>query len=79
MLPLSSGFNVSKTLPSHWVLDSKATNYMPPSSTLLSAYSPCSSNKKLAIADGTLVILAGLGNTQINPFITLKNVFHVPT
>ena len=70
--------NVSKTLPSLWVLDSRATDHMTPSFKYFSTYSPCPSNKKIATADCTLVIVACIGNIKINPFVTLKSVLHVP-
>jgi hypothetical protein len=78
-LPLSFGFNVSETAsrPS-WIIDSGATDHMTPSSKQFSTYSPCPSNKKIATADGTLVTVAGIGDIQINHFITLKRVLHVP-
>nr|KYP63418.1 hypothetical protein KK1_017987 [Cajanus cajan] len=78
MLPISFRFNVSKIIPSLWVLDSGATDHMTPSSKFFSTYFPCPSNKKIATADGTLITVAGIGNIHINPFITLKNVLHVP-
>jgi len=51
---------------------------MTPLPTYFSTYSPCLSNKKISIADGTLITAAGQGEIQINSFVTLKNVFHVP-
>lgn len=78
-LPLSFGFHVSET-PSNlfWILDSGATDHMTPSSKQFSTYSPCPSNKKIVTADGTLVTVAGIGDIQLNHFITLKRVLHVP-
>ncbi|RDX78686.1 hypothetical protein CR513_40998, partial [Mucuna pruriens] len=78
MLPLSFGFNISKALLSLWVLDSRATDHMTPSSKYFSTYSPCPNNKKIATTDGTLVTVVGIGYIQINPSITLKDVLHVP-
>lgn len=51
---------------------------MTPSFELFSTYHHCPSNKKIATTDGTLVIVSGIGDIQINHFITLKRVIHVP-
>ena len=74
--PYALNVSISKVA---WVVDSRATNHM----TLLSShgfvsYSPCPSNKKIAIVDGTLVTVAGRGDIVINQNLVLKNVLHVP-
>ncbi|KAJ9543952.1 LOW QUALITY PROTEIN: hypothetical protein OSB04_023659 [Centaurea solstitialis] len=75
----SFGFNVSDlTLKHSWIIDSGATYHMTHSSKRFSTYSPCPSNKKISTADGSLTTVAGKGDVQISPFITLKNVLHVP-
>ena len=51
---------------------------MGPLPKYFSTYSPCPSNKKISTADGTLITVAGQGEVQISPSITLKNVLHVP-
>ncbi|KAF7842202.1 uncharacterized protein G2W53_004500 [Senna tora] len=35
-------------------------------------------NRKITIADGSVTIVAGLGNVRLNDHITLKDVLHVP-
>ena len=69
--------NVS-ILKGTWVVDSGATDHMTQSSHGFVSYSPYPSNKKIAIADGTLVTVAGQGDVVINQNFLLKNVLHVP-
>ena len=77
--PFSFGLNASETPFKHsWIMDSGATDHMTHSSKFFSTYSPCPSNKKIATADGSLATVAGTGDVQINPSITLKKVLHVP-
>jgi len=77
--PFSFGLNVLDTLFTHsWILDSGATYHMTPLPKYFSTYFPCPSNKKVFIVDGTLITTSGQGEVQINPYITLKNVLHVP-
>lgn len=42
-----------------------------------STYTPCLSNQKIAITDGSLTTIVGLGDIHINPSLTLKNVHYV--
>src|ERR1044072_6722161 len=77
--PFSFGLNASDThYNQFWILDSGATDHMTPLPNHFSSYSPCSSNKKISTADGTLMTTAGQGEVQISPSITLKNVLHIP-
>ena len=41
------------------------------------SYSPCPSNKKIAIANGTSITVVGRGDVVINDNLVLKNVLHV--
>ncbi|XP_022761888.1 uncharacterized protein LOC111307857 isoform X2 [Durio zibethinus] len=75
----SHGLNVSdKCIKSSWVIDSGATDHMTHSSQKFSTYTLCPGTKKITVADGSLTIVARLGDVQINPSFILKNVFHVP-
>ena len=38
----------------------------------------CPSSKKIFTGDGSLTTVAGVGDVQISPTLTLRNVFHVP-
>jgi len=77
--PFSFGLNASDIpLKQYWILDSGATDHMTPLPTHFFTYSPCPSNKKISIADGTLITVAGQGDVQLNPFMTLNNVLHIP-
>src|ERR1044072_3289719 len=70
--PFSFGLNASDThYNQFWILDSGATDHMTPLPNHFSSYSPCSSNKKISTADGTLMTTAGQGEVQISPSITL--------
>ena len=43
-----------------------------------STYTPCPSNRKITIADGSFATIAGQGDIHLSPFLILKNVLHVP-
>jgi len=64
--------------PNSWILDSGTTNHMTPLSHYFITYSPCSSSRKITIADGSLTTVVGQGNAILNEYLTFKNVFHVP-
>ncbi|KAK3027983.1 hypothetical protein RJ639_039336 [Escallonia herrerae] len=66
----------SSEFSNSWVIDSGATDHMTHSSHKFLTYHPCPSNRKIAIADGSLAIVAGQGNIVLSPSITLKNVLH---
>ena len=71
--------NVSEKIsPKMWVIDSGATDHMTSSYKFFSSYNPCSSHKKITIADGSITTVAGQGDIYISDSITLKNVLHVP-
>jgi hypothetical protein len=75
----SVGLNASDIpFKQYWILDSGATDHMTPLPKHFSTYSPCPSNRKISIADGTLLTVAGQGDVRINSSITLNNVLHIP-
>ena len=75
----SQGLHVSdKVIQELWVIDSGATDHMTHSSLHFCTYSPCPSNRKITVADGSLITVAGLGNIQLSPFITLKKCVACP-
>lgn len=77
--PISLGINVSdKDIRNSWVIDSGATDHMAHSSLLFTTYTPCPSNQKIAMADGSLTTVAGIGDVCISELLTLRNVLHVP-
>ena len=47
-------------------------------SQLFHTYIPSPSNKKIAVANGSLATVAGFGDIYITPTLILKNVLHVP-
>ena len=61
-----------------WIIDSGATDHMTSKSQLFHTYTPSPSNKKIAVANGSLVTVAGFEDIYIAPTLILKNVLHVP-
>ena len=61
-----------------WIIDSGTIDHMTPSSWFFYSYSPCSNNKKSATADGSLIIVTGIGEIKITPSLIFKNTLHVP-
>ena len=51
---------------------------MTPKSQLFHTYTPSPSNKKIAVANGSLATVASFGDIYITPTLILKNVLHVP-
>ena len=51
---------------------------MTPKSQLFHIYTPSPSNKKIAVANGSLATITGFGDIYITPIHVLKNVLHVP-
>ena len=43
-----------------------------------STYTPCPSSRKVIVANGSLAIVAGLGDIHVTPTLILKNVVHAP-
>ncbi|KAJ9675451.1 hypothetical protein PVL29_024395 [Vitis rotundifolia] len=64
--------------PKPKIIDSGASDHMTDAHHLFSTYSPCASNLKVKIADGTLSPVAGKGSIRIFELITLNPVLHVP-
>ena len=62
-----------------WIIDSSATDHMTSKSKLFYTCTTRSlSNKKIAVANGSLAIVVGFGDIYITPILILKNVLHVP-
>ena len=61
-----------------WVIDSGATDHMTSKSQLFHTYTPSLSNKKIAVANGSLATFAGFGDIYIIPTLIFKNVLRVP-
>ena len=75
----SHALSVSDTVSVHsWIIDSGAIDHMTCSSHNFSTYSPCPSNKKITIADGSSITVVGQGDIFLGPSLILKNVLHVP-
>ena len=68
----------SRVYDDSWVIDSGATNHMTSKSQLFHTYTPSPSNKKIAVANGSLATVVGFGDIYITPTLILKNVLHVP-
>ena len=77
--PLSFCINAShRVYANSWIIDSGATNHMTSKSQLFHTYTPSPSNKKIAVANGSLATVAGFGDIYITSTLILKNVLHVP-
>ena len=61
-----------------WIIDSRATDHMIGCSKMFSSYSPCASNKKVKLADGSLSAIAEMRTIKLTSLITLQDVLHVP-
>jgi len=69
--------NVSDKLSPIWVVDSGATDHMTSSFHLFISYSPSPSYKKITIADGSVITVAGQGDIPLGKSLILKDVLHV--
>ena len=47
-------------------------------SKCFSTSTPCPSNRKIIVANGSLATVAGIGDIYVTPSLILKNVLHVP-
>ena len=65
-------------MANHWVIDLGATNHMTHASQYFSTYTSCPSSGKIIVANGSLAIVAGLGDIYVTPSLILKNVLYVP-
>ena len=73
---LSFCINVShRVYDDSWIID---TDHMTSKSQLFHTYTPSPSNKKIAVANGSLATVAGFRDIYITPTFILKNVLHVP-
>lgn len=61
-----------------WVIDSGATDHMAHSTSCFTTYQPCSSNRKIKVADGSLINVVGQGTVVFSSMLILKDVLHVP-
>ena len=61
-----------------WVIDSRAMDHMTNFTLIFDYYTPCPSNKKISIANGSLTIVASQGKIHINSSLASENVLHIP-
>ena len=61
-----------------WILDSGATDHMTPIYDFFSSYIPCTMNRKVQTANGTLLTVSGIGTIKLKSIGTLEHVLHVP-
>ena len=71
-------FGVDPNSIHSWIIDSGATDHMIGCYKILSSYSPCACDKKVKIADGSLLAIAGMGTIKLTSLITLLDVLYVP-
>lgn len=60
------------------VLDSGVTDHMTHDPTKFDSYKPSPDNRRIFIADGSPITIAGQGNIDSDHSLTLGNVLHVP-
>ena len=61
-----------------WVIDSGATDHMTHSPIRFRTYNPCPGNRKITVADGSPITVAGQGTVNLSNSLSLNNVLHVP-
>ena len=77
--PTSYALSASNSpFSSSWIIDSGATDHMTHSPIRFTTYNPCPGNRKIVVADGSSVTVAGQGTVNLQPSLYLKNVLHVP-
>ncbi|KAL0410895.1 UNVERIFIED_CONTAM: Retrovirus-related Pol polyprotein from transposon RE1 [Sesamum latifolium] len=70
---ISYSFSASDSpLSSSWIIDSKAIDHMTHTPTRFVTYNPCPGNRKVSVADGSLVTVAGQGT--INDQVTERTI-----
>ena len=74
---LTAFFGVVPNSIHSWIIDSRAIDHMTGCSKMFS-YSPCASNKKVKLVDGSLSTIAGMGTIKLTSLITLQDVLHIP-
>ena len=69
---------VNKDIRTAWILDSEAADHMTLIADLFTSYTPCPNNKNVQTADGTLLVVSGIGTLNLDPIGKLEHVLHVP-
>ena len=64
--------------PTPWIIDWGTSNHMTSLSHVFHSYLPCSSDKKVRIANEKFSSIVGKGCIKISEKITLKYILHVP-
>ena len=62
-----------------WILNTGTSDHMTSCPSLFSSYTPCASNLKVKITEGSLATVAGKGSIILSRNLTLNFVFHVPS
>ena len=82
---LDKFFSITSTKPltpveisNSWILDSGATDHMTPTHDLFSSYVPCTMDRKVQTAEGTLLTVSGIGTITLKSIGELEHVLHVP-
>ena len=61
-----------------WVIDSSATNHMTSTSSLLSDLEHSSNLPNVTLADGSAIIVYGLGTANLSPNLSLSSILYIP-
>lgn len=62
-----------------WIIDSGASNHMIGRHLLLIYFIPYSSSKTLTIANGSKLLVLGMGSVILSPSLYLDNVLFIPS
>ena len=70
------GISIQRNIP--WIINSGPSNHMMGQSQLFHSYLPSSGLNKVRIADCSFSPIAGKGEIELTPTLTLNSVLHVP-
>ena len=69
---------LTNNLTSAWILDSEATDHMTPLTDVFESYEKLTPGRYVHTADGTLLLVVGIGKMSIFHIGKVANVLHVP-
>ena len=65
ILSVLSALNSSNSHNTSWILDSGVTDHVTRISNIFVSYEPCSTDRKVQTANGTLLTVAGIGSVKV--------------
>jgi len=74
-----SSFSASKTNWNNmWILDLGATDHLTPNLHVFETYAPLETTRRITIANGISIPIAGKGKVHLSPQLSINHVLHVP-